>query len=407
MGYVATRGGTEAVLKAEELVEYFRLKGESEPLTTNQIKDQLRLAVDRAMSEGGLYAPELAALALKQNEGDSLETSFLLRAYRSTLRRLAFSQPAEGGRMRLIRRISATFKDIPGGQILGPSRDYHLRLLNKLLINETTKSVQEYLTNLTAEVAPADTGNQNGIFPKVVDSMRQQGILAEPLKAEQAEAESEPFDITRQAIQFPPPRSARLQTMARGEVGSMLTFAYSSVRGYGDAHPTLGELRVGYLPVEVIHPVTGETVEIGEIMATECEMVSRVYADNQTEADSHTPAKFGLGYGFSFGQSEVKAISMSIIDRVLSAAKERGVHGKSGPATNEEFVLQHIDGIEASGFTAHFKLPHYVTFQADIKVLEQTRQFQADKFSEIKEKREQIAGRKQVFAVTYEDDDDE
>jgi alpha-D-ribose 1-methylphosphonate 5-triphosphate synthase subunit PhnI len=195
--------------------------------------------------------------------------------------------------------------------------------------------------------------------------------------------------------------------MARGEVGSMLTFAYSSVRGYGDAHPTLGELRVGYLPVEVIHPVTGETVEIGEIMATECEMVSRVYADNQTEADSHTPAKFGLGYGFSFGQSEVKAISMSIIDRVLSAAKERGVHGKSGPATNEEFVLQHIDGIEASGFTAHFKLPHYVTFQADIKVLEQTRQFQADKFSEIKEKREQIAGRKQVFAVTYEDDDDE
>jgi alpha-D-ribose 1-methylphosphonate 5-triphosphate synthase subunit PhnI len=113
--------------------------------------------------------------------------------------------------------------------------------------------------------------------------------------------------------------------------------------------------------------------------------------------------KFGLGYGFSFGQSEVKAMSMSIVDRVLSAAKETGVHGKSGPAADEEFVLQHLDGIESSGFTAHFKLPHYVTFQADIKVLEQNRLFQAAKFSEMQERREQIANR----AGSGKDEEDE
>ncbi len=85
MGYVAVKGGTQAVLNAEQLVEYFRTRGESEPISVEQIQDQMRLAVDRAMSEGALYAPELAALALKQSEGDALEASFLLRAYRSTV----------------------------------------------------------------------------------------------------------------------------------------------------------------------------------------------------------------------------------------------------------------------------------------------------------------------------------
>ena len=148
MGYVAVKGGTQAVLNAEELVEYFRLKGGSEPISVRQIQDQMRLSVDRAMSEGALYAPELAALALKQSEGDSLEASFLLRAYRSTVPRIGYSLPAEGVRMRLLRHISATFKDIPGGQLLGPSRDYHLRLLNTLLRQESSESVQQYLAHV-------------------------------------------------------------------------------------------------------------------------------------------------------------------------------------------------------------------------------------------------------------------
>lgn len=84
-------------------------------------------------------------------------------------------------------------------------------------------------------------------------------------------------------------------------------------------------------------------------------------------------------------------MSMSILDRVLSAAKEGGVHGESGPVANEEFVLLHVDGVEASGFTAHYKLPHYVSFQADISVLERTRKHRAAKFAEAVEKRRQAA----------------
>ena len=325
MVYVAVKGGTQAVLNAEELVEYFRLKGGSEPISVRQIQDQMRLSVDRAMSEGALYAPELAALALKQSEGDSLEASFLLRAYRSTVPRIDYSLPAEGVRMRLLRHISATFKDIPGGQLLGPSRDYQLRLLNTLLKQESSESVQQYLAHIeekadTVRVRQDPTAGPTQ-FPKVIESMRAQGILSEPPSQEQAEADTEPYDITRHALTFPAPRSARLQVLAQADAGSVLAFAYSSVRGYGDVHPTLGELRVGYLPVEVAHPLTGEPVEIGEILATECEMVSRVQADEQQE--TRLP-RFGLGYGFCFGQSEAKAMSMSMLDRVLSAAKEGG-----------------------------------------------------------------------------------
>ncbi len=409
MGYIAVKGGTQAVLNAEELVEYFRLKGGSEPISARQIQDQMRLAVDRAMSEGALYAPELAALALKQSEGDTLEASFLLRAYRSTVPRLEYSLPAEGVRMRLLRHISATFKDIPGGQLLGPSRDYQLRLLNTLLRQESSASVRQYLSHVEEKANIVETKQAQETInvkntekllntrkvqdtvpttvptqlPKVIESMRAQGILAEPPLQEKAEADAEPCDITRQALTFPAPRSARLQVLAQADAGSVLAFAYSSVRGYGDVHPTLGELRVGYLPVEVAHPLTGEPVEIGEILATECETVSRVQADEQQETGL---PRFGLGYGFCFGQSEAKAISISMLDRVLSAAKEGGVHGESGPVANEEFVLSHVDGVEASGFTAHYKLPHYVSFQADISVLERARKHRAAKFAEAVEK---------------------
>lgn len=412
MGYVAVKGGTQAVLNAEQLVEYFRLKGESTPLTTGQIQNQLRLALDRAMSEGALYAPELAALALKQSEGDAIEASFLLRAYRATVPRLTYSLSARGADMRVVRRISSTFKDIPGGQLLGPTRDYHVRLLNHLLMQETGDSARAHLAEVEKrlrETSSETTVNKDGLYPKVVDSMRGLGLLAEPSYLDKAEAEEEPYDTTRKALSFPAPRSARLQVMARGDVGSLLTFAYSSVRGYGDTHPTLGELRVGYLPVEVAHPLTGEPVEIGEILATECEMVSRV-TETDNDAESNPP-KFGLGYGFSFGHSEVKTISMAILDRALSAAKALEDHGQSGPAANEEFVLQHIDGVESSGFTAHFKLPHYVTFHSDINVLETTREFQATKAAETNAQRQQFVSRQKLgplgFAPGEQEDEDE
>jgi alpha-D-ribose 1-methylphosphonate 5-triphosphate synthase subunit PhnI len=141
--------------------------------------------------------------------------------------------------------------------------------------------------------------------------------------------------------------------MARGETGGMLLLAYSSMRGYGNIHPTLAELRVGYLPFTVPHPITGEPYTVGEVKVTEAEVVARF------EGNDGMP-RFSLGYGLCFGQNEIKAISMAVLDRCTRSEQP------SCPAEDQEYVLYHIDGIEAMGFCSHFKLPHYVDFLSDL-----------------------------------------
>jgi alpha-D-ribose 1-methylphosphonate 5-triphosphate synthase subunit PhnI len=86
------------------------------------------------MGEGSLYAPEHGALALMQVEGDSFEAAFHLRAYRATLKRRYYSESMNTREMTVERRISSTFREIPGGQILGPTRDYSMRLLEPALL---------------------------------------------------------------------------------------------------------------------------------------------------------------------------------------------------------------------------------------------------------------------------------
>ena len=92
--YVAVKGGEKAILAAHALQEQKRRgDGRLPELSVDQIGDQLNLAVDRVMTEGGIADRELAALALKQASGDNVEAIFLLRAYRTTLPRLAVSEP--------------------------------------------------------------------------------------------------------------------------------------------------------------------------------------------------------------------------------------------------------------------------------------------------------------------------
>lgn len=133
--YVAVKGGEKAIAAAHQLLEHQRRGNTQIPaVDCEQIEQQLGLAVDRVMTEGGIYDRELAALAIKQASGDLVEAIFLLRAYRTTLPRLAISQPLASENMRLERRISAIYKDLPGGQVLGPTYDYTHRLLDFTLL---------------------------------------------------------------------------------------------------------------------------------------------------------------------------------------------------------------------------------------------------------------------------------
>jgi len=367
MGYVAVKGGTEAIENVCSLLSWQQIKGDSSPLEVDQIRDQLYLAVDRVMGEGSLYAPQLAALALKQAAGDTFEAAFMLRAYRATRPRLGISLPATTGKMRIVRRISAAFKEIPGGQLLGPTSDYSLRLLDFDLLADDAARREAFRERLFAGRPPGEPLPAS--FPKVVEILRREGLLVEK---ETLPPEEEPWDITRRSLTFPAPRSAALQGMARGETGGMLLLAYSSMRGYGNVHPTIGELRVGYIPLQVPHPATGAPYTVGEVKVTEAEVVARF------EEGDGTP-KFTLGYGLCFGQNEVKAIAMAILDRSTRAAEP------STPAEDQEFVLSHIDGIEAMGFCNHWKLPHYVDFQSDLDRLRKAQQLDREK-KEVKEK---------------------
>ena len=353
MGYVAARGGVEAIEQARDLVRYFRLRGGSEPLEIRQIQDQLRLAVDKVMGEGSLYSPFHAALALKQAEGDTIEAVLLLRAFRSTCPRTRVSLLAETSEMHLIRRISAAFQDVPGGQMLGPTVDYTQRLLNFSLCQESEEHIRRFMERYLADLL-AGGGAEPRTFPKVVEILEREGMLASTNGEARAPA-APPHDITRTPLVFPAPRSARLQALARGETGGLLALAYSSMRGYGDIHPTVGELRVGSVPLRIPHPAGGEPVFVGRVLVTEAEVVAWFDGTNAAAAPMFT-----LGYGLCFGHNELKAISMAVLDRAMNVAVPKA------PAEDEEFVLSHIDPIESSGFASHWKLPHYVTFQADI-----------------------------------------
>lgn len=361
MGYVAIQGGRRAIEEAACLCDYLRAEqGEAGlPVSLDDIKHQLRGLHSRVLSEGGLYHPDLAALAIKQSMGAPLEAAFALRAYRSTRPRRMETTAHDTSRMRLVRRISAAFKDIPGGQMLGATPDYSLRLLRFELMDELPEAFQSiaanWLKNISTESVP-DT------FPKVLDLLRDEGLLV-PANGSGTE---EAFDITRQPMIFPVPRSAALQAMARGETGSLLMIAYSNMRGYGDVHPTVGELRVGYLPVELPHPVTGAPTEIGEVLMTECEVVAMYEGGGETDDQP----RFTIGYGACFGHNEVKAISMAILDRALQKGMQEGA---ANPSEDPEFVLLHIDGIDSMGFCTYYKMPHYVTFQSDMDRLRTTR----------------------------------
>lgn len=344
--YVAVKGGEKAIFNAHKLLAQERRGAKDIPeIGVDQIREQLGLAVDRVMAEGSLYEPDLAALAVKQAQGDLVEAIFLLRAFRTTLPRFAVSEPLDTSSMTIRRRISAAFKDLPGGQVLGPTFDYTHRLLDFSLFEEGGEADPALVVD---RIGPANT-------PKVLELLDQEGLI----EREIPDPKDRPVgDVTRQALKFPAGRDLRLQNLARADEGFVLALGYSTQRGFGKMHPFAGEIRMGEVPVSIIPEELGFAVDIGEITVTECEMIT------QFKGSKIDPPQFTRGYGLVFGFCERKAMAMALVDRALRA-RELGEEVKA-PAQDEEFVLSHSDNVEASGFVQHLKLPHYVDFQGEL-----------------------------------------
>ncbi|MDR2108497.1 MAG: carbon-phosphorus lyase complex subunit PhnI, partial [Coriobacteriales bacterium] len=360
-------------------------------LSLQLIVQALPELVDQVMAEASLYDPELAALALKQGAGSVEEAVFLLRAFRSTLERPYVSRVINTAEMRVERRISAAFQDIAGGQILGMTRDYSHRLLDFSLADAGDATAADPASDASAPATPAPVGDSftgfSGIaaLPKVSSYLAEQGLYIPPVPDD-----TQPCDITMEPLSFPSPRSARLQILARGMTQAVMALGYAAIRGFGPAHPTVGELRQGRLPVYIDRPFSPGDAEdayyVGSLAVTEVESLfgseqARPSPDEDAsapDADAAPPPPesapepqhelgFEIGYGLVYGRSESKAIAMSVLDYCLSQGDARY------PTQDEEFVLYHVDGVEATGFLSHLKLPHYVTFQSKLSSTRGTR----------------------------------
>ena len=130
-----------------------------------------------------------------------IEAIFLVRAFRATLPRFGATEPVDTGKMQVRRRISSTFKDIPGGQILGPTFDYTHRLLDPQLAEGSTPE------------PPATSEASSAAMPRVTDILGRDGLI-EP--SPQADADAPVGDLTREPLSFPGrPRPAAAEPGAR------------------------------------------------------------------------------------------------------------------------------------------------------------------------------------------------
>ncbi|RWK47781.1 MAG: phosphonate metabolism protein PhnI [Mesorhizobium sp.] len=342
MAYVATRGGEHAIEQAERL---FRSDlGTISRDRVDAVRKNLPYLVDRLMGEASLYEPDLAALALAQAGGDLYEAVLLLRAYRTTQPRIAFARPVTQPDLFTVRRISAAFKDIPGGQILGPTLDYSHRLLQVgVLMGE----------DFTPEPVPPAMHPAPATQPSLIDWLKAQGIVPD-LPVEDVAPEDIP-DLTREPLLFPAPRAHKLQSLARADTGGTLALGYATMRGYGDVHPTVNELRLAEGPVRLRHP-RGTIFSAGRVRVSQAEIISK-------------SKDLELGFSATFGWNEVKVIAAATLDIASSQPNPAS-------AATEEFILYHTEPVESSGFCIHFKLPHYVTFQS---ALDAYRRVKADR----------------------------
>jgi alpha-D-ribose 1-methylphosphonate 5-triphosphate synthase subunit PhnI len=352
--YVAVKGGERAIDNAHRLLAHQRRGDRDIPeVSLDQIAQQLSLGVDRVMAEGSLYDRDLAALAIKQARGDMIEAIFLLRAFRATLPRFGATEPVDTSAMQVRRRISSTFKDVPGGQVLGPTFDYTHRLLDPQLAETSTPELPMTTEDRADDLLSA--------MPRVTDILGRDGLIEPSPPGTEAPV----GDLTRDPLGFPADRNLRLQNLARADEGFLLALGYSSQRGYGRTHPFAGEIRFGEVELEFVAEDAGFAVPLGVISVTECQMINQ-FKGSETQAPCFT-----RGYGLAFGQSERKTMSMALVDRALRA-RELGEEVVA-PAQDEEFVMSHSDNVQATGFVEHLKLPHYVDFQSELGLLRKLR----------------------------------
>ena len=316
--YVAVKGGEAAIAAAHELLARERRGDTRVPeITTDQIREQLTLAVNRVMCEGSLYDPDLAALAIKQARGDLIEAIFLLRAYRTTLPRLGYAEPMD----------TEPNGDPPPhlGDLQGPAgrpgAGADLRL--------HPPPARSRLWPAAPSLSSCPQRRRRSVPEQAGAARDRTARPGGPDRAERREREcTSPWatsPATRWRFRPTATRACRrwpAATRASCWRSATPRSAAMAARTPSPARSAWARWRCRSCPRS-----WGSRCRSGRITVTECEMV------NQFKGSEHAPPQFTRGYGLAFGHSERKAMAMALVDRALRAKElgEEATHAGAGP----------------------------------------------------------------------------
>ena len=248
---------------------------------------------------------------IKQARGDMIEAIFLVRAFRATLPRFGATEPVDTGAMQVRRRISSTFKDIPGGQILGPTFDYTHRLLDPQL----AEGIDAGGAGDGGGVDRGDAARHRHSRPRRPDRAVAAGRCRCRRSAISPASRSafRPIAICGCKIWRAPTRAFCWRSAIRRSAAMAATIPSpaksASARSRSSSWP-----RMSALPCRSARSTL-----------TECQMVNQ-FKGSATEAPCFT-----RGYGLAFGQSERKTMSMALVDRTLARPRARRGGDRAGP----------------------------------------------------------------------------
>lgn len=301
--------------------------------------------LDQVAAEAAVHAPEAAALALVQAEGDVARAVTLVRVWAATLPD-ADVLPVAAADVRVVRRVSATFPSIPGGQWLGVAAGEEERLLDWPDEDDDRTDLSPPDPGPLEPRAPAKDG-----LPRVAD-------LLSSVPVRHPAPEGDGPDPAARALRPPLSRPARLAVLARGETGALVALAGLSLAGRHEA--VLSEIATGVAEVRVAHPRTGRPVRVAEVTLTEAEVVCDALVDGHPG--------FGLGWGATLGGLDRRAIAAAVLDGHLQGGAPPGRE----TWLDENAVLAAVDGPATSGFVEHLRLPHHASFAAYLRRVETT-----------------------------------
>lgn len=313
----------------------------------------LPVLTDQVCAEAGLWAPEAARRALTQSGGDLAGAVALVRVWAAALPHVE-AVPLRADDVHLVRRVSAAFPEIPGGQWLGAAPDLGTRLLT--WDDEPTSGTQRDVEEGRVRTDGPDAGAPaavhagaddaagtpcRGTTPRVREQVRDVPLV--PVTPVEDGA-----DPARTALVPPFGRTTRLGVLARAETSAAVTLASLVLARSREA--VLLEATTAEADVRVPHPRTGEPCRVATVPVTEVEAVVDAEVDGR--------AGFAVGWGATLGTHERRAIALALLDGALQARDS----GTPGAELDEATVLAATDGAATHGFVEHLLLPHYASF---------------------------------------------